>query len=378
MNIALIITGLSMGGAESQVVNLADRLAASLHTVLLISMTDNLLVLPRHPSVRVESLGMTKTPSSLRRAYRQARSLLVAFRPDVVHSHMVHANIFARMLRLSVPMPRLICSAHNTNEGSALWALAYRLTDRLAHLTTNVSREAVESSIRRAVAPRHKLIVMFNGIDCAEFRFRPSARIELRAMLDAPQEMHVLLAAGRFCEQKDFPNLLHAFARLCGMREDCVLWIASDGKGQQELEVIARQLGIVERIRFLGYRRDIPELMSAADVFVLSSAWEGFPLVIGEAMACERIVVSTDSGGVREWLGNAGYVVPVRDSRALAIALGEALALDAQARTELGCLARERVASRYSLSAVAARWEEIYRGGSGDGAACMRVRHQNN
>ena len=111
--------------------------------------------------------------------------------------------------------------------------------------------------------------------------------------------------------------------------------------------------------------------MNAADIVVLSSAYEGFPLVVGEAMACERIVVATDAGGVREWLGRSDHVVPTRDSPALAGALMNALGMDAQSRALHGIAARERVFRRFSLDAVVARWEDIYRGNVQQGAAAQ-------
>jgi glycosyltransferase involved in cell wall biosynthesis len=362
MKIVLIITCLGVGGAETQVVNLADRLDAAGHEVLVMSLTDEVLVSPKSEKVRVVSLGVRKTPAALIRAYAHARSVLRQFSPDVVHSHMVHANIFTRMLRLSVPMPRLICTAHNTNEGGAMWMWAYRLTDRLAHLTTNVSQEAVDRYIACSAVAADKTMAVYNGIDCESFRFDPELRKKLRSALEVPEGAQVLLAAGRCCEQKDYPNLLHAFQAVSRRQEDCVLWIAGTGSDQAQLEALSDRLGIAGRVRFLGLRRDVPALMSAADIFVLSSAWEGFPLVIGEAMACERIVVSTNSGGIAEWLGQSDYLVPIRDSAALADALARALSLDDEARRACGLAARERVLARFSLHAVAQRWEQIYKG----------------
>lgn len=360
MKIAFIITSLTVGGAERQVVSLADQMASAGHSVLVISLTEWSFVLPRNPAVQVRLLGMTKTPLAIIRSYWKARGLLRSFAPDVVHSHMVHANLFARLLRLSIFMPRLVCTAHNTNEGPYMWA--YRLTDSLADITTNVSQEAVNRYVDHAAAPPHKIMTMFNGIDCGQFRFDPNARKTLRAAFDIPNDTKILMAAGRLCAQKDFPNLLKAFARLTARHPDCRLWIAGEGPEQVPLQTLTRELGLEDKVRFLGLYRDMPALMSAADIFVLSSAWEGFPLVVGEAMACERIVVSTDAGGIKEWLGDTGYIVPVRNTEALANALDQALSLGAEELHDKGRIARERVSAHYSLSAVAARWQKIYQG----------------
>jgi len=124
---------------------------------------------------------------------------------------------------------------------------------------------------------------------------------------------------------------------------------------------MAGTLGVADRVNFLGVRHDVPTLMAACDVFVLSSAWEGFGLVVAEAMACERVVVATDCGGVREVVGEAGLLVPPRDSQALAAALDRALQLPADERENLGRAARQRVVEHFSLEATAERYLAVYR-----------------
>lgn len=101
MKILFIITGLGMGGAERQVCELADQFSVMGHQILLISMTGETVNLPRSKSIEVVSLNMGKNPIGIIRAYLKAHVLVKEFQPDVVHSHMVHANIFARILRLS-------------------------------------------------------------------------------------------------------------------------------------------------------------------------------------------------------------------------------------------------------------------------------------
>ena len=100
--------------------------------------------------------------------------------------------------------------------------------------------------------------------------------------------------------------------------------------------------------------------MNAADVFVLSSAWEGFGLVVAEAMACEKIVVATDSGGVKEVLGDAGYLVPASDPLVLANSLINALNISDIERDKMGARARERVVKLYAINDIVERWLSIY------------------
>jgi glycosyltransferase involved in cell wall biosynthesis len=115
----------------------------------------------------------------------------------------------------------------------------------------------------------------------------------------------------------------------------------------------------IERAGF-GVRRDIPALLDAADGFVLSSAWEGMPLVVGEAMAMAKPVVATDVGGVRELVGDSGAIVPAKDSNALGEAMLAMMRRPAAARAELGRKARERILNCFGMDAKAHEWEALY------------------
>lgn len=362
MKIVLLITGLGVGGAENQVVNLADEFANRGHEVLLIAMAGSPIVLPKNKYVQLKCLRMNKSPYKIFTAYLCVRNILRNFKPDIVHSHMAHANIFSRLLRFSITIPRLVCTAHNTNEGGAVRMWGYRLTDYLADITTNVSQEAVDCFVKCKAVPAQRILVVPNGIDCTRFRFDSVARKNLREILAVPDGVQVLLAVGRFSEQKDYSNLLTAFAALRNEHTHSVLWIAGTGEERSIFEAQAKELDIDHKVFFLGLRNDVPALMSAADIFTLSSAWEGFPLVVGEAMACKRIVVSTDAGGIKEWLGGLGFVVPIKNSTALSKALLQGLEMNAVDREIQGNAARERVLTHYSLAAVVTRWLEIYKG----------------
>jgi len=362
LKVLLLITGLNMGGAECQVINLADRLSIAGHDVLLISLNGNVIVRPNNPKVHIECIGMNKSIFGFIKAYRRVRVLIRNFNPDVVHSHMVHANIFARLLRLTTPMPRLISTAHNTNDGGFVRQIAYKLTDFLADISTNVSKEAVESFIQKKVVVPGRMIAVYNGIDTEQFHFAPQAKNKLCHELSISENSSILLAVGRLTEQKDFPNLLNAFTKVINVHHELQLVIVGVGDLLISLQNQAEILGISPNVHFLGLRRDIPSLMSASDIFVLSSAWEGFGLVVAEAMACERLVVATDCGGVREVIGNTGDLVPPGDSDQLAKAIINAVSLPSEERDIRGKAARNRIITYYSMDATVSRWISIYNG----------------
>ncbi|UYG06321.1 glycosyltransferase [Halomonas sp. M4R1S46] len=362
MKILLVITSLGVGGAERLLTNLADYFVLAGHEVLLASFHGEAELRPHDRRVQLVNLQMRRSLLGVLAEMWRLHRLVRSFRPDVVNSHLVHANILTRLLRLVTPMPRLVSSAHNTNEEGLGRMLAYRLTDRLADISTNVSVGAVEAFEQQRALRPGRMIAIYNGIDTQRFTFDESARRRVREELDVDDSTPLLLAVGRLWEAKDYTSLLRAFARLAPAPLLPRLVIVGDGPLRAELGGLADSLGVDDRVSFLGVRHDVPALMSACDLFVLSSAWEGFGLVVAEAMACRRVTVATDCGGVREVVGEAGFLVRPRDSQALAEVLQQALGLSADEGKRLGRQARQRVMERFSLDATAERYLAAYQG----------------
>lgn len=359
MRILLLITGLGMGGAEKVVVNLADAFAGKKHEVVIAHLTGAALVVPSNPNVRIVDLGM-KSGLDFLTAYFRLRRLVNDFGPDVFHSHMVHANILARLLRLTTTMPRLICTAHSSNEGGRLRMMAYRLTDALADLSTNVSDEAVATFVERRAVKPGRMITVYNGVSTSNFTFQLAARVELRRRLAVADGCMLILAVGRLTVAKDYPNLFRALEILRANSVNFKAFIVGDGPLKQALQTTVSELNIVEHVEFLGVRNDVPALMSAADIFVLPSLWEGFGLVVAEAMACECLVVATDCGGVREVVGDCGYLVPPANSKALSDAITHGLALASHEADSLRARGRKRIIQNYSFDASVNRWIDLY------------------
>lgn len=361
MRIVYVLTSLGMGGAERQVLTLASRMAQRGHAVALVVLRPRLN--EEWPTrLPVVHLDMRKSPRSVLASLVQGRRFLREFRPDLVHSHSFHANMIARMLSMLVRGPVVLSTVHNVYEGGWTRMLGYRLTDGLSRRTTAVSAVAADRFVRLKAVPQAKMAVVTNGIDTVEYAPDAARRRVTRAAMGVGEEF-AWLAAGRIAPAKDYPNLLRAFA---GVRARCGsarLWIAGEGSGAEyeKVRALAAELGLGDAVEWLGLRRDMAALLDAVDGFVLGSAWEGMPLAVGEAMAMEKPVVATDAGGVRELVGDAGMVVPARDAGALAAAMDAMMRRSAGDRRSLGRAARERIESRFSMTARADEWEGLYR-----------------
>jgi len=363
MRIAYMLNSLGMGGAERHTIALAEWMAQHGHSVLLISL------LPRQTEqwptqLEVAYLDLRKTPASILRGLVRARRLLRSFHPDLLHSHAFPANLFARVLRLLGASPPVLSTMHNVFEGGRARMLAYRLTDFLALGTTTVSEAVARHALESKAVPSRKRIVLPNAIDVSEFTPDPARRSETRAQHTTNGDF-IWLAAGRIVSAKGFLNLLEAFAQVWVAHPHTQLWIAGEHptpkSPRAEYTGLVVPKGTTERIHQLGLNRDMPALLDAADGFVLSSAWEGMPLVVGEAMAMEKPVVATDVGGVRELLGDTGIVVPARDPDALAKAMLDVMRSSVQLRRMSGRAARERIVTQFDARILFPKWEIFYR-----------------
>lgn len=353
MKILYVITGLGLGGAEKVVVDLADQMTALGHTVKIAYLTGGMLVKPLSDKVEIINLKLNSGYSFLY-ASREYRKLVNIFRPDVVHAHMVHANLFARLNRIGSQIPRLICTAHNSNEGGKARMVAYRLTNYLSDVNTNVSEEATEVLINKGAFSKNNVMTVYNGIDLRKFE-------KTHDSINSDKNVLNIISVGRFNEQKDYPNLIHAFSILKSQSNSNIkLTIVGDGELRPQIEALIKELKLDEDITLLGRRSDIPELLNAADIFVLSSRFEGLPTVVIEAMACECYVVATDCGGSAEILGDTGQLVPIEDSQVLATALQSAIDLSIKDRMRNNEKARARVEQLFSLESSVQKWIALY------------------
>lgn len=354
-----VITSLDYGGAESVVVELAERFKERGWAVGVVSLVnprayENEL---RQSGIEVHSLSMPKGVPDPRAVLKLAR-IYRQFRPDVVHSHMVHANLLARVARLFAPVPALISTAHNVTEGGAILNAGYRVTDALAEFTTNVSQVALDRYVQLGLVKAHKSGYVPNGVNLSRYTRDPHARAALRRELEAGDHF-VWLTVGRITEQKDYPNLFEA---LRTQPSDSRVWIVGDGELRAESERAVDQHGLGHRVRFLGVRGDVAQLMSAADGFVLASAWEGLPMVLLEAAASELPAVATEVGGVAEIVRPpSGSLVPARDPTALSHALTELEGASATDRAVWGAEARSIALQNFGIEGVVARWEGLFR-----------------
>jgi glycosyltransferase involved in cell wall biosynthesis len=205
-------------------------------------------------------------------------------------------------------------------------------------------------------------VILPNGFDLDRFRPDPAARRDVRTELNLPPDALLIGHLGRWHPAKDYRNLISAVAQARSRRHGVRLVLAGRGldPGNPALARLIDDHGLTQAVHRLGFRSDTPRLLAGLDLAVSSSAWEGFPNFIGEAMSCGVPPAATDAGDTAELVGDAGRVVPVRDARALAGAIDHLLAPPREERAALGRLARRRIRDHFELDRIAGRYQDLY------------------
>jgi glycosyltransferase involved in cell wall biosynthesis len=364
MRVLFLSTSMGMGGADQQLLSAAQQLRVQGYAVLVVSLT------PLGPmGLQARSLGIPIESLEMRRGVPDPRGLLRLIRlvrqwkPDVLHSHMVHANLMARVLRLFVRVPILVSTIHNIHEGGRLRMVASKMTNGWVDHMTIVSEAAADRFVSEGIVPRTLLRVIPNGIDTDRFRnLPPGTRQSIRRSLGIEHEF-VWLAVGRFVLAKDYPNMLHAFAGIHEQYPEAVLLLVGRGALQGETEALVQSLGLSRVVRFLGVRQDVPEIMSAADGYVMSSEFEGMPIVLLEAASAGLPIVATSVGGNAEVVrnGESGILVPARDHEGLAGAMLRIIKMSDAERRAMGERGHQHIRTHYGLGRVVERWDALYR-----------------
>jgi len=362
MHIAYVIPTVDrIGGAERQLILLAKGIAQKGWQVAVIALSgtgaDTLKDLSSH-GVHFHSLEMRKglvDPRGWMRLHRW----LASHNPDLVHAHLPHAALLARWSRIASPVRVLVDTIHTPATGDVLRRFAYRMSSHLPDVVTAVSTSAAAPWLDAGMVSQRDLAIIPNGIDIDHWTRNDEVR-EAARRRSGLEDRFVWLAVGRLDPVKDQATLLRAFACLSGSAH---LLLAGTGPLEQALRRLSRELGIADRVNFLGFQNDVLNWMRQADAFVLTSRCEGLPLALLEACACELPAVITNTPGALEVIPHLGEEpVPVGDAEALARAMNAVMSLSEAERRNLGSRERQRAVERFNLSTMLDSYEALYRG----------------
>lgn len=323
---------------------------------------------------RLRDMGVLVEPVNMKRRFNPFAILKLAQiirrgNFHIVHSQGARADFFSRIAIRLTHHPYLISTVQMPVEGfnvSPIKKWIYTHFDRWTEPV--VDRFIVVSdSLREALCQRHgidpqKVIRIYNGVEVDLYSIDPARRKKVRREWGIPAEVPLVVSIGRLVWQKGFPTLIEAAGRVLQEMREVRFVIVGEGPLKGELESRIRALELGDRVFLAGFRSDIPEILSAADLFVLSSLREGLPMVMLEAMATGRSIVASDIEGIREQLrhGESGLLVPPGKAKPLAEAILRLLAHKEEAAT-LGQRAKSRVEELFTVERTVQATEIVYK-----------------
>ncbi len=363
LRIALLLESDGPGGAEVMLLHLAEELRRRGHEVLPVGPANRTGWL----GARFRELGFDPATFLLRRpldwqCLQDLTRLLRAHRIEVVHSHEFAMAVYGAAAARRVGA-RHIITMHGGRYFAEQWRrrVALRWAARRSVAIVGVSRATARDLQVTLGLPAERVVVVPNGAP-----FRAGVRERVRRELGVSDTELLLVAVGNLYPVKGHAVAVRALARL---PRDAAMprWrLAVAGRGEElaALRALAEREGVAPSIHWLGFRDDVPDILAAGDLFVMPSLSEGLPLALVEAMSAALPIVASAVGGVPEVIAHEreGLLVPPGDVEALAVAL-QALIRDTALRRRLGAAARERARREFSVSAMADRYEHLYRGG---------------
>jgi glycosyltransferase involved in cell wall biosynthesis len=361
MRIAYLVTRTdSIGGALIHVRDMSAALLAQGHEVTVLAGGEGAftreLQQRKIPCISLCRLSREINPFKDISALVEIRKALKTVKPEIISAHMSKAGLLGRLAGKSVGIP-VIFTAHGWSftEGvpagkRRFYLLAEKAAAPLTDSIITVSGHDRGLAEMCGVGRRQKIVVVHNGV----FDIQPDL------LANPGKEKPRLVMVARFEEQKDHQTLIQALSGLKDLEWDIDL--VGDGPLEAQVADMVKTFGLEERVRFLGAREDVADILSKAQLFLLISNWEGFPRSILEAMRAGLPVVASDVGGARESVADCvtGFLIPRKDSALLRDRL-RTLLRDPQLRICFGEAGRKRYEESFTFDKMYEKTLQVYR-----------------
>jgi glycosyltransferase involved in cell wall biosynthesis len=369
IKITHIITDLNTGGAEMMLYKLLSAYDRNRFEMCVISLTSEGTI-----GKKIKDLGVKVYSLHLRKnlfaafAILQLKKIMRELQPDVLQGWMYHGNLFAtiaaKMLHNVVPVVwNIRQSLYDFKQEKLLTAWMIKLCAWLSNKPAKILYNSYTSNLQHQKIGYSKLrsVIIPNGFDCD--KLHPIAGSQLRRELGLNDDELLIGMVARYHPMKCHKNLIMAAENViksCNKVKFVLI-----GKGVDDFNLILKQqvknAGLTNEVYLLGERLDAAEITATFDIAVLPSGWgEGFPNVIGEAMACGVPCVVTDVGDAAKIVGDTGVVVPANDVPALTSGLQQLIERGRAARKQLGLHARQRIIDNYSIAKVVSQYQNLY------------------
>ncbi|WP_038345954.1 glycosyltransferase [Acinetobacter sp. A47] len=359
MKVLILVPDLAMGGVTTIVKNLVNHLKKRNYQVVLVSIFNRESKFLDHD---IKTLGV-QSIFDLPKAILKLRKIFLDEKPDLIHSHTIFSHLLGCLVKkFFLNNIVLVCTEHGTlsaSESKTLYMKIFKKINNVMNLITFVSYASLKSYKKYKIFDKEvNSQVIYNGIDVKRFQKNDEARARIRKLYSIDKEALVFGSFGRLAPEKNIGLFLNALARL---KENISfkVFLIGDGAEKENIFKKIQDLNLKNELIYIPFTEHIEDYINAIDVLCLSSTTEGLPTVIIEAMSCEKIVVSTNVGGVTEILPeNDHFLVNSNDEIALSKQLVKASLL--KNNSEIGSLYHKIAVERFSVEVMLEQWIQVY------------------
>jgi len=364
IKIIYVMPSLVIGGAEKLLLTTVKYLDRGRYEIIVCCIASEGIIADEIKKLGIKFYCLNESP----RFYNPKKiySLYKLFRkekPAIVHTHILGANIYGRIAAILARVPVIVSTEHNVyykKKKVHIWldGILAKSTDKIVAVSNRVK----EFTSRQEGIGEDKFELIYNAIDSAEF-LPTDSRKAIRRKLDLPEGDFVLGTVGAITVQKGHYYLIRAVSQIVKKYPNTILLIAGIDELKEKLQKIVHNLNLEKNVRFLGLRRDVPDILNCMDVFVLPSLWEGTPLALLEAMLTGLPVVASSVDGILEVVENGknGILVPPGNVEALSDAI-DGLIRNPQLRQNLAKAAREHILEKFDVKQYIRKLENLYSG----------------
>ncbi len=361
LRVCQLITTLGIGGAERGLYDLVTRMDRQRFEVEVFALRDGPM------SARLAAAGIAATVLHLRGKwdFMKLPRLIKPLRDghfDLLHTHLFHADLAGRPAAKAAGVPHLVHTVWTAEGRFRPWQFAYaRLLKQSCDRVICVSQSVRDHHAGKSKLPDDAYIVIPWGVDVQKFRHDEASRQHLRSAWQLADDEVLLAFVGRLEFYKGVETLLAALGQLASGGRGVRAVIAGDGPRRHAVEEFIAHGPGGGLVRMLGMVADVPAVLSAADVYVMPSLWEGWPLALGEAMSASLPAIGADVPGIRDLIvpQQTGLLVERQDAGALASAIG-LLVADGPMRARLGAAGRRRIVDQFTIEQTVAAHERLY------------------
>lgn len=361
INVLYIIWSLGLGGAEKVVIDLCKNIDKDKFHPIVCCLNDKGIFADELEDVGIEVIPLYKKPKFDPYIIYKIYKLIKKKQIDIVHAHLWTANFWGRIAAKLAGVKVIVITEHNVD----VWKRrAHFWADSLLASITNkiiaVSNKVKEFYIKMTKINPNKFITIYNGVDLTKFNIQINV-LEKRKEFGIEPSDKVVVIIGRLEAAKAHHVFLKALKEVINKIQNFKALIIGDGSLKQEIILLTKELNLQNNVIITGLRKDIPELLSIADLFVLSSTREGFPITLLEAMSCGIPAVVTNVGGNSELCinGETGIIVEPNNPKALAEAI-LTLLTDQNLSSNFSKASKVRIQTLFTAEIMAKNHEALY------------------